>query len=107
MRKLFTSLALTLAAATAVANPVDEQKARQIALDFLPSSQSMTLVAQAQRNLAKSIGLSKEVASTSPYYIYSRGEGQGFVIVAGDDCLPSILGYTESGDFDDSNLPPA
>lgn len=107
MRKLFTSLALTLAAATAVANPVDEQKARQIALDFLPSSQSMTLVAQAQRNLAKSIGLSKEVASTSPYYIYSRGEGQGFVIVAGDDCLPSILGYTESGDFDASNLPPA
>lgn len=108
MQKLFTTLALTLAAAsTAVANPVDEEKARQTALDFLPQSTNMTLVSQARRNLAKSIGLPKETAATSPYYVYSRGEGQGFVIVAGDDCLPSILGYTESGDFDADNLPPA
>lgn len=39
--------------------------------------------------------------------IYNRGENQGYVIVSGDDCLPQILGYTESGDFDENNLPPA
>lgn len=49
----------------------------------------------------------KEAANgQSPYYIISRGEGMGYVIVAGDDCVPEVLGYTESGDFDESNMPP-
>lgn len=42
----------------------------------------------------------------SPYYIISRGEDQGYVIVAGDDCVPEVLGYTESGNFDEDNMPP-
>ena len=45
-------------------------------------------------------------APLSPYYIFSRGEGQGFVIVSGDDSTAPILGYTEQGDFDADVLPP-
>lgn len=107
MKKLTSMIALLLTVVNAVANPIDAEKARQIAAGFLPSTPDFTLVAQAPRNQAKSLKLSKEVAATSPYYIYSRGEGHGFVIVAGDDCLPTILGYTEYGDFDASNIPPA
>lgn len=107
MKKLTTIIALLLTAVNAVANPIDAEKARQIAAEFLPSTPDFTLVAQAQRNHAKAMKLTKNVASTSPYYIYSRGEGQGFVIVAGDDCLPTILGFTEYGDFDADNIPPA
>lgn len=107
MKKLTSMIALLLAVANAVATPIDIEKARQIAAEFLPSTPEFTLVAKAQRNQAKSLKLAKDVAATSPYYIYSRGEGQGFVIVAGDDCLPTILGFTEYGDFDADNIPPA
>lgn len=40
----------------------------------------------------------------SPYYIFSRGKGQGYVIVSGDDSTTPIIGYTEQGDYDHDQL---
>ena len=34
-------------------------------------------------------------------------EGGGFVVVAGDDCAPAILGYSESSEIDPSDMPEA
>lgn len=107
MKKLLTLLTLAMAAWNANADPVDASRARQIAADFLAQDSGLSLVKQAGRNAVKARKLSSAVAATSPYYIYSRGAGQGFIIVAGDDCMPSILGYTEQGDFDEATLPPA
>ena len=45
-------------------------------------------------------------APLSPFYVFSRGAGQGFVIVSGDDSTAPILGYTEQGDYDVDQLPP-
>ena len=42
----------------------------------------------------------------SPFYIFSRGAGRGFVIASGDDSTAPILGYTEQGDYDPASLPP-
>jgi len=44
-------------------------------------------------------------ADNSPYYIYSRGAGRGYIIVSGDDRTAEIIGYTDSGDFDYASLP--
>ena len=78
------------------ANPVDQQTALVKAASFLKKGASNVSL----RNLNTD-------ATNAPLYIFSRGAGQGFVIVSGDDCLPSILGYTESGDFIESEMPPA
>ena len=107
MKKLLTLLTLAVATLTASADPVDAVRARQIAADFLGQDNALTLVKKAQRTPAKARRLSQATAQTSPYYIYSRGTGRGFIIVSGDDCMPSILGYTEQGDFDESNMPEA
>lgn len=104
MKKLTSLLALVFLSINAIANPIDPEKAEQIAADFLPSTENFTLVSNSKENRVKVYGAG---SGSAPYYIYSRGEGQGYVIVAGDDCLPAILGYTESGDFDADNLPPA
>lgn len=104
MKKLTSLFALVLLTVTAIANPVDPEKAEQLAADFLPSTENLTLVSNSKENRVKPFGTG---SVSAPYYIYSRGEGQGYVIVAGDDCLPTILGYTESGDFDADNMPPA
>ena len=104
MKKSTSLIALVLLSLNAIANPIDPEKAEQIAADFLPSTEYFTLVSNSKENRVKAFG---PASGSAPYYIYSRGEGQGYVIVAGDDCLPTILGYTESGDFDADNIPPA
>lgn len=50
---------------------------------------------------------SAAVDDTRDYYLFNIGNRQGFVIVAGDDCLPSILGYGDKGELDLDNMPPA
>lgn len=89
-----------------IAGPIDLEKAKSLAASFMPVSTDPVLVKTAVRNEAKSRTLDEKTKSAAPYYIFSRGENQGFVIVSGDDCLPEILGYTESGNFDEELLPP-
>ena len=41
-----------------------------------------------------------------PVYIFSRGAGEGFVIVSGDNSLPLVLGVADSGDWVEEEMPP-
>ena len=41
----------------------------------------------------------------APYYVFSRGANKGFVIVSGDDQTAPVIGYTEEGDFDETDIP--
>ena len=81
---LFFSTSLTLQA-----NPISRAEARQVA-------QALVGIDDA----------TADDGELSPYYVFSRGKGQGWVIVSGDDSTAPILGYTEQGDFDASALPP-
>ena len=42
---------------------------------------------------------------TAPLYVFNTVGGQGFVVVAGDDCVDPVLGYTEKGSYDEDNMP--
>ncbi len=79
------------------ANPIDPQQAMKLAEPYAVDGQQMAL-----RKAPHQQG----TTTLEPYYIISRGVGQGYVIVAGDDCIPSIIGYVEQGDFDESDAPP-
>ncbi len=107
MKKIIPFFTAMLMSASALAEPIDQTRAFGIAQEFMKPGHAMTLVSTATRTPAKAQRLDGAVASTSPYYIYSRGVGQGFVIVSGDDCIPEIIGYTDQGDFDTDNMPPA
>ncbi len=93
-------------AQTMMADPIDLERARLLATPFVNDGGEASLVKKAVRSEAKSRTLTAEVKATAPYYIFSRGENKGFVIVSGDDCLPEILAYTESGDYNEELLPP-
>lgn len=99
MKRILTSILFALAAVSSFADPIDFAKAMQIAQEYIVPGHKMTLRTQAKAR--------RLTTQNSPYYIISRGEGMGFVIVAGDDCLPEVLGYTDSGDFNPDDLPPA
>lgn len=108
MKRLLTFACMALQASSLLlAGPIDAEKARVLAQDFMPAgSGEPALVRKAPRKNGSAARLAKAYSDTAPYYIFSRGEGQGFVVVSGDDALPGVLGYTEKGDYDEDNMPP-
>lgn len=40
-------------------------------------------------------------------YVFNRGNDQGYLIAPADDLFPAVLGYSDKGDFDFDNMPPA
>lgn len=79
-------------------------------LSLITPLQANPITKAEARLLAESlVGIADSSAdgdTVAPYYIFSRGEGRGFVIVSGDDSTAPILGYTEEGDFHYDALPP-
>lgn len=45
------------------------------------------------------------IEQDAPYYVFNHGDAQGFTIVSSDDLLPEIVGYADTGAFDDGNMP--
>ncbi len=112
-------LLFVLVSTKVFALPIDEIAARKIAEQFFASSVQkkatnsifppiVTLVAAPEVIQAKPLQSSPFVDlqhSQTAYYIYNNGHNQGFVIVAADDTLPQILGYSYSGLFSIQKLP--
>lgn len=107
MKKTILGIFALMLSSSAFADPIDLAQARQIASQLGLAETQVSLVTNNQVAAARIKHAPLGEQSTLPYYIFSRGQGKGFVIVSGDDCLPQILGYTESGDYDEANMPPA
>jgi hypothetical protein len=48
---------------------------------------------------------SAKSAADNCFYVFNRGNADGYVIVSADDRAESVLGYTDSGSFDYASLP--
>lgn len=105
----FVSLAamLTAVVVTAIAAPRSVEQAREAALQQMKKHGANRASGQmSATNGAPQLVYSKAGKNASPsYYVFSAGANRGFTIVSGDDRLPAIVGYTESGDFDTNQLP--
>ena len=87
-KKIYLLILLCFLTLQVVANPISKSEARAIAQEFIGVND------QTDDNVA-----------IAPYYVFSRGEGKGYVIVSGDDSTAPIIGYTEQGDYDANTLP--
>ena len=87
---------------TAVANPITEHRAREIASRFMLTHSAAPRLSSTRPTIAVT-----PTTQQAAYYIFNAGTDDGFVIVAGDDRLPPVLGYSDSGSFDDGDVPPA
>ena len=92
---LFTFVALQ----SAVANPISRQAARQQAEKFL-EGKGISVAGEVARPVGNRVPSSKQ-----SLYVFNATNNQGFVIIAGDDRVEPIIGYTTEGSFDASNLP--
>ena len=99
MKRLLTITAAICAATLLSAAPVGLQQARKVAsLRLGAAESSLTAVLDSRATV------SLNSTSDAPYYIFNNPTG-GFAIIAGDDCLSPVLGYSLSGRLDPSRMP--
>lgn len=103
MKKTLTFLLAFILPLLVNAEALSRQEAQKLAHDFLTNkgvsiSRNMEIAYQARFHKAPT-------ADKASYYIFNNGTGNGFVIVAGDDNVEPILGYSTTGSFDENNIP--
>ena len=89
------------------AKQITQQQARQQAAAFM-QQHGMTVSAGAT-SMAKSAvtGTTSATgtASCAAYYAFNDESGKGFVIISGDDRTDAVLGYSDSGTYNEDSLP--
>ncbi|MBQ6208635.1 MAG: BspA family leucine-rich repeat surface protein [Prevotella sp.] len=92
-----------------LANPITVDDAKQKAQEFFTSTKARRVKGKQPLSLAFTMkSPSTSVANgdeDAALYAFNIGEGNGFVIVSGDDVAVPILGYCDKGSFDAGNIP--
>lgn len=109
MKKTILSIALALVTVAVNAAPRTAEQALAIAKRFVGESikfsgsrkPALTLAPTATAQMARGTGASVE----TPTYYICNVEGEGFVVVSGDDRFKEILGYSTNGTYDQNNMP--
>ena len=109
MNRIYTFmlvLCLAIASGTAWAESINESQAKRIAEGFMTSHRlpatGLKLAKKAPQLNAPS------QAGAAAYYVFNNSQTQGgYIIVAGDDRAPAVLGYSDRGTFDTQAIPEA
>lgn len=86
----------------AQAAPITQEQAKQEVSKFLLNKQKTAVNI---KFAAKGKNVKAATTIEAPYYVFNIGNNQGFVIVAGDDRINPILGYSDEGYFDEAKAP--
>ena len=90
------------------ANPVSEDSARVKAQKIFSQVVMANGRRAAESNVAVKLTCVKQGETTqgeASYYIFKREEGPGFAIIAGDDSMPAVIGYSLENSIDVDNMP--
>ncbi len=88
-----------------MANPISVDDAMLRAKKFVSSNTARRIKGNINLSLAYSMTDSLSTLEETVLYAFNINDGNGFVIVAGDDVAKPILGYCDSGSFDADNIP--
>lgn len=104
-KKLFLLVLAVMEAAVVCAGVVPVSDALQTAQDFINKHQT-TKAGVRQRTAPSRLVLEQAVyRDHSDLYIFNNNTDEGFVIVSADDRTQPILGYSDSGTFDEERIP--
>lgn len=103
MKKLLLIFAVVVMGTSLMqARPVSEQKARNLAQSFVSARFEFTR--QSTDLILVKTAFSER--GEACYYIFNVGE-TGFIIMAGDDCVRPVIGYSDRGTFNPDDMAPA
>ncbi|MCR5179753.1 MAG: leucine-rich repeat protein [Bacteroidaceae bacterium] len=108
MKKTLLFLLVLCASLYASANPITREQAQERAERFLsglPGGSKNLSPVRNRAKLAPRRGTASTASEQDLYYVFNRGENQGYVIATGDDSTFPVIGYTDQGEFDYAQLP--
>ena len=101
MKKQFILICLLAAGiGSLMAGPVDRQKAQKVGAKFL----STTAVSQKNADIQLDLVSVAADRNATDYYVFNVSNGEGFVIVAGDDRVKPILAYSTTGKYNPNDV---
>ena len=99
-RGILFLLSLFLIASTTLAKRINEETARKIAIEFLTSKRHINTDVK----ICNPYISTRSVVSEAGYFIFNSTDGKGFAIVAAEDELPEIIGYSATGHIDSQSM---
>lgn len=109
MKKFLTFILAMVLCYPLTGGPVDENTAKQLAQNFWKENNIMAVkdgkVYKRQMEEARFVNVAPQYGY-SDFFIFNNTAGKGYVIMAADDCVTPILGYSYENNFDDGELPP-
>ncbi len=118
LRLFSTLLFLLYAGISADAAPRTASEAKRLAQKYFTSqaislrntpqsaaSLTLSLESAPKMKSAQLRGSNAQTADARYYFVYNRGEGEGFVIVSGDDRLAPYIGFADKGHFSSKDMP--
>ena len=105
-RTLLLLIGWAMVAASAFAGRIDVAEAQAIAERFSQEAVAGNRMKAPRERVPMQLVYTAQTAlQENCYYVFSRGAGNGFVMVAADDRAGEVLGYADNGTFDYKNLP--
>ena len=106
MKKSIITLVLAVLSATSFAQSISLQQAQQRAEKFLKRETSLLTLSKGRGvSTAHKAPSLEGRAGGEALYIFNADDGQGFVIVSGDERAREILGYSTSGTLTAETMP--
>ena len=108
MKKIFLLLTLLSTSLTLSAAPIGEARAREIAEAFFAQNattrSSVAIELEwAGESISAPVSRANDI-DDALIYIYTRGDNDGFVIIAGDDSIAPIIAYSFDTTLDSENM---
>ena len=104
-KSLLLIVAILLASAVQMlAGPRSFSQARRIA-EAQAARLGITIDQKAAAKARQMNQSDGEAVQMADYYVFPNGQDRGFTIVSGDDRMPAIVGYADSGTYDADNVP--
>ena len=109
MKRLFALILMISIGFSLIGGPIDETTAKQLAQSFWKDNNTMAVrdgkVFKKKMDDARFVNVAAQYGY-SEFFIFNNTAGKGYVIMAADDCVSPILGYSYENNFDDGELPP-
>ncbi len=109
IRKLLFFFIATVTTQYIFSEPVDREKAILLAKEFYQKQEISKIRSNNNPKLSlvytcKDIQLRGQ-EEKAYYYIFNKVDEEGFIIISGDDKAKTVLGYSDSGNYDSENVP--
>lgn len=103
LKQLLTGIAVVAVATTISAKPITPDEA----LSRLREGNSKMAAPSKSGKAPRLIHTTKTTKGDPAVYIFNQGDNNGYLVLSADDAAYPLLGYSDSGNADASNLPPA